>query len=138
MTLAQRRQLDRVDLQAIIEILAEGALGHHLRQVAVGRRNHAHRCRQCFVAPDAHEGVILEELQELGLGGGADLADFIEKYPDNVLYETDYPHPTSMSVGPSTPADHPRVYAERVLGALPDEMAGKVLHETAARLYGLD
>jgi hypothetical protein len=62
----------------------------------------------------------------------------IAKYPENFLYETDYPHPTSMSPGPQTPADRPRVYAERVLSGLPDETLSKVLHDTAARIYKLD
>ncbi len=62
----------------------------------------------------------------------------IEQYPDNILFETDYPHPTSMSPGPQTPAEHPRVYADRVLGDLPDATLQKVLHDTAGRLYQLD
>jgi predicted TIM-barrel fold metal-dependent hydrolase len=59
----------------------------------------------------------------------------IEQYPDNIFYETDYPHPTSMSPGPQTPAEHPGVYADRVLGPLPDATLSKVLHESAARIY---
>ena len=34
-----------------------------------------------------------------------------ELYPDNLMYETDFPHPTSMSPGPATIAQHPREYA---------------------------
>jgi predicted TIM-barrel fold metal-dependent hydrolase len=59
----------------------------------------------------------------------------IEVYPDNVLYETDFPHPTSMSPGPATPALHPRVYAAEALGALPEPLIRKVLHDNAARVY---
>ena len=66
------------------------------------------------------------------------LAAFIERYPDNVLYETDYPHPTSMSVGPASTAVHPREYASRVLADVSDETAGKVLEKTAAKLYGVE
>ena len=62
----------------------------------------------------------------------------IELFPENILYETDYPHPTCMSPGPRTPAERPRVYAERVLGDLPEDMVAKVLHDNAASLYGLD
>jgi predicted TIM-barrel fold metal-dependent hydrolase len=64
--------------------------------------------------------------------------DAIAKYPDNFLYETDFPHPTSMSPGPQTPADRPRVYADRALAGLPEEALAKVLHDTAARIYKLD
>ena len=62
----------------------------------------------------------------------------IELHADNILYETDFPHPTSMSPGPQSAADHPRDYAERVLGDLPEAAVAKVLHDNAARLYGLD
>ena len=61
----------------------------------------------------------------------------LELYPDNILFETDYPHPTSMSVGPQSAAVHPREYASRALDGIPDDVVAKVLHGTAARLYGL-
>jgi predicted TIM-barrel fold metal-dependent hydrolase len=66
------------------------------------------------------------------------LAKAIELYPDNILYETDYPHPTSMSVGPQSAAVHPREYASRVLGGVAETSIEKVLHGNAARLYGLE
>ena len=59
----------------------------------------------------------------------------LDLYPDNILYETDFPHPTSMSPGPATPALPPREYAARALGALPDATLAKVLHDNAARVY---
>ena len=65
------------------------------------------------------------------------LRECLELYPDNMLYETDFPHPTSMSVGPQSTADHPRDYASRVLEGLPEETAGKVLNGNASRPYGL-
>ena len=65
------------------------------------------------------------------------LAKALELYPNNLLYETDYPHPTSMSVGPQSTAQHPRDYASRVLAEVPDDVVEQVLHGTAARLYGL-
>jgi predicted TIM-barrel fold metal-dependent hydrolase len=61
----------------------------------------------------------------------------LELYPDNILYETDYPHPTSMSVGPASTADHPREYASRVLDNVPEATVERVLHGSAARLYGV-
>ncbi len=60
-----------------------------------------------------------------------------ELYPDNLMYETDFPHPTSMSPGPATIAVHPHEYAEAALGDLPDETIGKLLHDTAARVYNV-
>jgi predicted TIM-barrel fold metal-dependent hydrolase len=61
----------------------------------------------------------------------------IELYPDNILYETDYPHPTCMAPGPASAGTHPGIYAEHVLGKLPEQVVAKVLHDTAAELYGL-
>ena len=63
------------------------------------------------------------------------IARAIELYPDNMLYETDFPHPTSMSPGPATPALPPRDYATEALGALPEAAVAKVLHGNAARIY---
>jgi predicted TIM-barrel fold metal-dependent hydrolase len=62
----------------------------------------------------------------------------IEKFPDNILYETDYPHPTCQHPGPRTPAQFPRDYANEVLSAVPAGTLQKVLHDNAARLYHLD
>jgi len=61
----------------------------------------------------------------------------LEQYPDNILYETDYPHPTSMSVGPQSAAQHPREYASRVLAGVSESVVERVLHGSAAKLYGL-
>ena len=59
--------------------------------------------------------------------------------PDNILYETDFPHPTSMSPGPVSPALKPRDFVEdNLLGDLPEEVLRKVLRENAARIYRLD
>jgi uncharacterized protein len=58
--------------------------------------------------------------------------------PDNVLYETDFPHPTSMSPGPATAAVAPMEYLEATLGHLPATTLRKVLHDNAARIYHLD
>ena len=90
------------------------------------------------------ELVRAEQPGPLGIAGGVGgaleehgLAKALELYPDNILYETDYPHPTSMSVGPQSTAVHPREYASRVLAAVPDDVVERVLHSTAARIYGV-
>ena len=61
----------------------------------------------------------------------------IEAYPDNILYETDYPHPTCQFPGPATPAEYPRDYATGALGGLDDALLQKVFHDHAAALSGL-
>jgi predicted TIM-barrel fold metal-dependent hydrolase len=58
-------------------------------------------------------------------------------FPDNMLFETDFPHPTCQHPGPQTPAVEPHAYADEALGALPDDVLEKVLVTNAARLYGV-
>jgi uncharacterized protein len=57
---------------------------------------------------------------------------------DNILYETDFPHPTSMSPGPASTALAPDEYLERTFGDLPEDTLRKILHDNAARIYHLD
>jgi len=61
----------------------------------------------------------------------------LELYPDNILFETDYPHPTCQAPGPASAGTHPRLYAERALDGVPEGVVAKVLQDTATRLYGL-
>ena len=67
------------------------------------------------------------------------LSTALELYPDNMCWETDYPHPTCMHPAAAEGAlsEHPRAYVDRVMGDLSEGVAEKVLHDTAARLYGL-
>ena len=67
----------------------------------------------------------------------AGLPDLLERYPDNILYETDYPHPTCQAPGPVSAGTNPRLYADRVLGGVSDATLQKVMHDTAAELYGI-
>jgi predicted TIM-barrel fold metal-dependent hydrolase len=57
---------------------------------------------------------------------------------DNVFWETDYPHPTSMSPGPASPAPNPDEYIRDTLAHLPEPTLRKILHDNAARVYHLD
>jgi predicted TIM-barrel fold metal-dependent hydrolase len=57
---------------------------------------------------------------------------------DNVLYETDFPHPTSMTPGPASAAVDPQEYIADALSSLSDSDLRKVLHDNAARLYGVE
>src|SRR4051794_21249738 len=63
--------------------------------------------------------------------------DAIAQYPDNILFESDYPHPTCQHPGPRTPGRRPRDYAQELLGGLPDDVVRKVLHDNAAAIYGV-
>jgi predicted TIM-barrel fold metal-dependent hydrolase len=61
----------------------------------------------------------------------------IERFPNNIMFETDYPHPTCQHPGPQSPAEWPRDYANGVLDKLPDSVLSTVLHDTAASIYRL-
>ncbi|HVM67447.1 MAG TPA: amidohydrolase family protein [Acidimicrobiales bacterium] len=63
--------------------------------------------------------------------------DAIAQYPDNILFESDFPHPTCQHPGPRGPGRRPREYAEQLLARVDDQVARKVLHDNAARVYGL-
>ena len=57
---------------------------------------------------------------------------------DNFLYETDFPHPTSMSPGPASIAQVPKDFVEELFTQMPEEDARKVLHDNAVKVYNLD
>jgi predicted TIM-barrel fold metal-dependent hydrolase len=57
---------------------------------------------------------------------------------DNILYETDFPHPTSMYPGPATSAVSPREYVNTTFAQLDLDVANKILQGNAARIYHLD
>jgi predicted TIM-barrel fold metal-dependent hydrolase len=56
---------------------------------------------------------------------------------DNVMFETDYPHPTSMSPGPASAAITPRAYVEQELSHLTVDQLRAVLSGNAERVYRL-
>jgi uncharacterized protein len=66
------------------------------------------------------------------------LRPVIEKLADNLMFETDFPHATSLSPGPASESPSPRVVMERSLSGLPEEIVGNVLQYTATRLYHLE
>lgn len=62
----------------------------------------------------------------------------LELFPDNVLFETDFPHKTSLSPGPGTTAPSPRELISDTVERFGVHLVRKVVHDNAARLYGLD
>jgi predicted TIM-barrel fold metal-dependent hydrolase len=54
---------------------------------------------------------------------------------DNILYETDFPHPTSMSPGPSSVALYPKDFVEQTMGSIPEDDLLKILQTNSAKLY---
>jgi len=61
----------------------------------------------------------------------------LETYPDNFMFETDYPHPTSMSPGPASPAEVPADHIRKYFADVPAEITRKVMHDNAAAVYNL-
>jgi predicted TIM-barrel fold metal-dependent hydrolase len=62
----------------------------------------------------------------------------LDLLPDNVMFESDYPHPTSLSPGPGSTAQDAKTTIAKNLAGVPDEIRRKVLHDNAARLYHLE
>ena len=65
--------------------------------------------------------------------------DAIAQYPDNILFETDYPHPTCQHPGPAHARRSGRATTRtrRCSAACPTTSLRKVLHDNAAAVYGL-
>ncbi len=61
----------------------------------------------------------------------------LEVIGDNLMWETDFPHPTCQYPGPTGGfATHPRDYVNRILANVDERKVAKVLHQNAAKLYG--
>ena len=76
---AERRDDDSGDVQAVIEILAESAGGDLFGQVAVRRRDDAGIGVQGLSPADALELALLDDAEDLDLGRQRQLADLVEK-----------------------------------------------------------
>lgn len=61
----------------------------------------------------------------------------VDKWQDSIFFETDFPHPTSLSPGPASYANSPRETIRQNLGTLQSDVAQKILHGNAARVYHL-
>jgi hypothetical protein len=59
-------------------------------------------------------------------------------FPDNIMFETDFPHPTSLVPGPASSAPPPASVANKIVDRLGPELGRKVLFSNAARLYNLE
>jgi uncharacterized protein len=62
----------------------------------------------------------------------------MDQLADNLMFETDFPHATSLSPGPASESPNPRDVMEESLAGVPDEVVGKVLQHTATKLYHLE
>ena len=62
----------------------------------------------------------------------------LETFPDNFMFETDYPHPTSMAPGPVSPAEVPSAHIAKHFANVDPVIARKALHDNAAAVYRLE
>ncbi len=62
----------------------------------------------------------------------------LEAYPDNFMFETDYPHPTSLTPGPASPAERVDHHVAHAFADVDEEVARKALYGNAARVYHLN
>ena len=77
--LAERRELDREDVEPVVEVLAERLLADGLEQVAVGGGDDADVDLDRRRAADPLELALLEDAEQLGLGLRGQLADLVEE-----------------------------------------------------------
>jgi predicted TIM-barrel fold metal-dependent hydrolase len=64
--------------------------------------------------------------------------ELLPKYQDNVMFESDFPHPTSLSPGPASYAPSPSEVIRRDTAIVGEEVMRKVLQDNAFRVYHLD
>ena len=62
----------------------------------------------------------------------------IDELADNLMFETDFPHATSLSPGPASESPSPRVVMEESLAGISQDIVAKVLQGNATRLYHLE
>src|SRR5207245_16188 len=77
--LAQRRQEDGQDVEAVVEIFAEPPILHHLRQVLVGGGENPDIDRNRAGPADAPDLLLLEGAQELRLHRHSEIARLVEE-----------------------------------------------------------
>src|SRR5437870_8822185 len=77
--LAQRRQVNGKDAEAVVEILAELAARHGVGEVPVGGDDEAEVGLERRGAADALELALLEDTEKFGLDGRREFAHLVEK-----------------------------------------------------------
>jgi predicted TIM-barrel fold metal-dependent hydrolase len=68
----------------------------------------------------------------------SEVLEVLPRYQDNIMFETDFPHPTCLHPGPASFAPSPAEVIERATGIVGPDVMRKILHDNAARVYHLD
>jgi predicted TIM-barrel fold metal-dependent hydrolase len=64
--------------------------------------------------------------------------ELLPRYQDNVMFETDFPHPTCLCPGPASAAPSPTEVIERDTAIVGPAVMRKVLQDNACRVYHID
>jgi len=64
--------------------------------------------------------------------------ELLPKYEDNVMFETDFPHPTSLHPGPASFAPSPAEVIRRDTEIVGEAVMRKVLQDNACRVYHIE
>jgi len=75
----ERRDNDREDVQAVVEIIPELPVGHQCRKIAIGRGDHTDIDRERLGAADPLQLPVLQDPQELDLHVHRQLGDLVEE-----------------------------------------------------------
>ena len=79
LTLAQRRNVNRENVQAVVKVFSELSFTDHLLQILVRSRNDADIHTDCFISSDTLEFMFLKHAEKLDLERCGDFPDFIEE-----------------------------------------------------------
>src|SRR5712671_3008707 len=66
-------------VDAVVQILAERVLAHHLRKIFICGCNHANVDRRLYRATQRTDNTLLDHSQQFNLHGQTHFTDFIEK-----------------------------------------------------------
>jgi predicted TIM-barrel fold metal-dependent hydrolase len=67
-----------------------------------------------------------------------DSLELLPKYEDNVMFETDFPHPTSLHPGPASYSPGPAEIIRRDTDIVGEAVMRKVLQDNACRVYHIE
>jgi predicted TIM-barrel fold metal-dependent hydrolase len=62
----------------------------------------------------------------------------LPSFGNNIMFETDFPHPTSLSPGPASWAIRPRTQFEKATQGCSDEQIRALAYGTAAKVYNIE
>jgi hypothetical protein len=96
--LPQRGDLDRQNLEPVVEVCSELSLFHHCMQVPIGGRNDPDTHRDLSIFANTKHAVLLQEAQEHGLHAIVQLANLVEE-EDPTFCGTDQTFPIVMRAG---------------------------------------